>query len=265
MNLKEKYGSTALIAGGSEGIGAAFAHQLAQEGINLVIVARNEKKLAFIKQDILERHKVEVQTISCDLANEDAAKTIATDLGSKSIDILIYNAALSYIGKFEESSDAFDKQLAFVNMITPTSLTRLFGGEMLQRGKGAVVLMASMAGFQGSGYLASYAASKAHNRTFAESLWYEWKERGVDVMACCAGATSTPNYINTNPKKTSRFAPKVQSPEEVVQECLHKIGTAPSIITGGGNRMASFFMQRIMPRKTAITTMGDTTKKMYGV
>ena len=134
---------------------------------------------------------------------------------------------------------------------------------MLQKKKGAMILMASLAGFQGSGFLAAYAATKAFNRVLAESIWYEWKDRGVDVIACCAGATSTPNFINTKPEKANFFAPRVQTPEEVVNECFKKLGSQPSFVTGTGNKIASFIMQKLLPRKMAINIMGDTTKKMY--
>jgi uncharacterized protein len=82
-------------------------------------------------------------------------------------------------------------------------------------------------------------------------------------MACCAGATSSPNYEKTAPEKSSMFAPKVQTPAEVVAECLPQLGKHPSYTTGIGNRIASFFMHRFMPRRLAIMIMGDTTKKMY--
>jgi short-subunit dehydrogenase len=123
--------------------------------------------------------------------------------------------------------------------------------------------MASLAGFQGSGFLATYAATKAFTRVMAESLWFEWKNKGVDVIACCAGATSTQNFINTKPEKKSFFAPKITSPEEVVQDCMNNLGKKPSYISGRGNRVASFIMQKILPRKVAINIMGNTTRKMY--
>jgi short-subunit dehydrogenase len=134
---------------------------------------------------------------------------------------------------------------------------------MLKTGKGALIMMASLAGFQGSGFLAAYAATKAFSRVLAESLWYEWKSRGVDVIACCAGATATPNFINTKPEKTGFFAPRVQSPEEVVRECMNQLGKKPSFVIGRGNKLASFIMQKLLTRKMAINIMGDTTRKMY--
>lgn len=263
MSLKEKYGHLALVAGASEGIGAAFATYLAKEGYDLILVARRKEPLDKFAESLYAKFGVNVLTITCDLSNADAAVQLKNQLQGKEIAILVYNAALSYIGAFEKNSLEHHNQIANANMITPMNLAQLFGEPMLKRGKGALILMASLAGFQGSGFLAAYAGSKAFNRVFAESLWYEWKDRGVDVIACCAGATSTPNFIHTKPEKTSVFAPRVQSPEEVVNECFEKLGKEPSFVTGTGNKMATFIMQKLLPRKMAINIMGDTTRKMY--
>lgn len=262
-SLREKYGSTALVAGASEGIGAAFAQSLAAAGCDLVLVARRKEPLDALATELRLAHKVQVTVVPCDLAATDAATTLQAALVGREINIFVYNAAVPFIGRFEDDPIPHHNQIAQVNMVTPMNLTHIFGGEMLKKGKGAVILMASLAGFQGSGFLAAYAASKAFDRVLAESLWYEWKDRGVDVIACCAGATATPNYLNSNPGKTSVFAPKVQTPDEVVRECLQQLGRRPSWITGRGNRIASFFMQRVMPRRMAIRIMGDTTRKMY--
>jgi hypothetical protein len=144
-------------------------------------------------------------------------------------------------------------------------LVHHYGGKMVEKGRGAIVLMSSMAGFQGSGYLATYAATKAFSRVLAESLWYEWKDRGVDIIACCAGATATPGYLNSKPGKANLLAPAVMKPEEVVRECFSRLGRSPSFITGRGNRFASLIMQRLLPRRTAVRIMGDNTRKMYGI
>jgi short-subunit dehydrogenase len=263
MQLKQKYGNVALIAGASEGLGAAYANHLASEGMDLVLLARRTEPLELLANQLMDQYKIKVQNISCDLADLHAVKKIQEELNGKEIHVLIYNAAISYIGPFEKNSIEHHQQLAIANMNTPMQMVQVFGETMLKNGKGAIVLMASLAGFQGSGFLAAYAASKAFNKVLAESLWYEWKDRGVDVMACCAGATSTPNYLNTQPGKTSVFAPKVQTPEEVVKDCFKNLGKMPSVITGRGNRIASFIMQKLMSRKMAINTMGNTTRKMY--
>lgn len=263
MSIKSKYGKLALIAGGSEGIGAAFARYLAADGMDLILVARRLEGLEIFAQELRSKYAVEITCISCDLASVDAAQKLKLAVGDKEVNLLVYNAALSFIGHFEENSLEHHTQIAQANMLTPMNLLQLFGQPMLKKRKGAMIMMASLAGFQGSGFLSVYAATKAFDRVLAESLWYEWKDRGVDVIACCAGATATPNFLNTKPEKTRFFAPKVQSPEEVVNECFKKLGKTPSFVTGTGNKIASFIMQRLMPRKAAIKIMGDTTKQMY--
>jgi short-subunit dehydrogenase len=262
-SIKEKYGPTALVAGASEGIGAAFATCLAEEGMDLVLIARREGPLQQFAASLEKRYAIRTICIACDLSSENAGRQIEEALNGIEINLLVYNAALSYIGPFIKNTAENHRLMAQANMITPLNMLHTFGGKMLAKKCGGIVLMASLAGFQGSGFLSMYAATKAFNRIMAESLWYEWKDNGVDVIACCAGATSTLNFIETQPEKTSFLAPRVLTPKEVAKECLEQIGRQPSFIAGRGNRIASFFMQKILPRKTAITIMGDTTRKMY--
>jgi short-subunit dehydrogenase len=263
MDLKQKYGSLALVAGASEGIGAAFSEYLAAEGMDLVLVARRRDPLEQLAVSLKKKYNIEVECICCDLSDREAANTISEAVKGKEVSLIVYNAALSYIGPFEGNSMEHHNRIAFTNMITPMNMLHLFAEPMLKKEQGAIIMMASLAGFQGSGFLAAYSASKAFTRIMAESLWYEWKNRGVDVIACCAGATATPNFIGTRPEKSSFFAPAVQNPSEVASECMKQLGKRPSLITGRGNRVASFIMQRLMPRKLAITIMGDTTRQMY--
>ncbi len=218
-SLKEKYGPNALIAGASEGIGAAFATSLAEEGMDLVLIARREGPLRQFAATLEKRFGIRTTCIPCDLSAENATTQILDALDGKEINLLVYNAALPYIGPFIKNSAENHRQMARANMLTPLDMLHAFGGRMLAKGCGAIVLMSSLAGFQGSGFLTMYAATKAFNRIMGESLWYEWKDKGVDVIACCAGATSTLNYIETQPGKTSFLAPRVHDAR------------------GGGNRM----------------------------
>ncbi|MGB8358604.1 MAG: SDR family NAD(P)-dependent oxidoreductase [Bacteroidales bacterium] len=263
MSLKTKYGITALVAGASEGIGAAFASFLAAEGFDLILIARRPEPLRKLADTLADRYKVEITCMACDLSDEGVSDHVAASLDGKEIDILVYNAALSHIGSFTEHPAEGHNRAARLNMITPMNLVHHFGGKMVEKGRGAIILMSSMAGLQGSGYLATYAATKAFNRVLAESLWYEWKDKGVDIIACCAGATETPGYIRSKPGKVSRLAPAAQKPEDVVRESFRRLGRKPSFISGRGNRFASFMMQRLLPRITAIKIMGDNTRKMY--
>jgi len=263
MTLKQKYGQTALVAGASEGLGAAFSEYLAAEGMDLVLIARRKEPLEKLAESLRAKYKIQVLLISCDLASVDAVSQIINALNGLEINVFVYNAAVSYIGRFEENSLQNHRNMSFCNVITPMEMTQVLGTKMLEKGKGAIILMSSFAGFQGSGFLAAYAATKAFNRVFAESLWYEWKNRGVEVLTCCAGATATPNYLESKPENLSFFAPKAQNPAEVVAECFVHLGKKASFVSGFGNKMVSFLMQKLMPRKMAINIMGDNTRKMY--
>jgi short-subunit dehydrogenase len=265
MTFKQKYGPVALVAGASVGLGAAYARALAAQGLDLVIVARDKEKLELTAQDIYAKYKVNVLAVPCDLASGEAIDQIMIATGNMKIHFLVYNAAASYIGPFMDVPFSRHIEIATVNMMTPMKMIHAFSANMIKDKRGGVVLMSSLAGFQGSGYLATYGASKAFNRILAESLWYEWKSKGVDVIGCCAGATGTPNYYNTNPKPLGLLAPKVQRPEDVVAECLQKIGKTPSFVSGKANKFTSFLMQHIFSRESAIKIMGNTTRKMYGI
>jgi uncharacterized protein len=263
VSFKEKYGPVALVAGASEGLGAAFAHALAARGLDLVLIARRTAPLEATARQIAQQYNVDVLPVACDLAASNATQQIAQTIGAREIGFMVYNAAQSYIGPYLATGLSTHLGIAAVNATTPLAMLHEFGSKMAQRKRGGIVLMASIAGFQGSGYLATYAATKAFNRVLAEGLWYEWKPLGVDIIACCAGATATPNYLNTSPGKASWLEPKPQLPEQVVEECLRRIGTTPSFVSGAGNKWVAFLMQRLFPRKQAIQIMGDGMKKMY--
>ena len=263
MDLKIKYGTTALIAGASEGIGAAFSEALARNGFDLVLIARRSEQLERFAGELEERYGIKTECIALDLSDEDASEKLKVTLAGREIDVLIYNAALSHIGPFIENDPDEHLKMARVNMITLLNLVYFFGSRMVVRRRGAIILITSLAGFQGSGYLSVYAATKAFSRILAESLWYEWKTKNVDVIACCAGATSTPGYIKSNPGNPGIFAPRVLRPAEVAVECLRMLGRKPSFIAGRGNRITSFFMQKVFQRKMAVTIMSNATKKLY--
>jgi uncharacterized protein len=265
MTFNERYGRTALVAGASEGMGAAYAQALAARGLDLILIARRKEPLEETCRLISEQFGVNVFAVTCDLAAADATEQIVHAIGNRSVDFMVYNAALSYIGPYLTTPLSTHTNIANVNMMTPLSMLYYFGGKMVERRRGGIVLMASLAGLQGAGYLSTYAATKSFNRVLAEGLWYEWKSKGVDVIACCAGATLTPNYINTNPGKASSLEPTPQLPAQVVEECLRKIGTTPSFISGTSNKLVSFLMQHVFSRKKAVEIMGDGLRRMYGI
>lgn len=243
-SFSDKYGPWALIAGASEGIGEAFAHALARRGLKLILLARREDKLRATAAAITGRHRVEVEYLACDLADPELEARVRAGVGEREVGLLIYNAAYSRVGGFFEQPLADKLRTIDVNCRGPLILAHTLGESMLARGRGGIVLMGSLAGEQGSPRLATYAASKAFDRTLAESLWGELRERGVDVLACVAGATRTPGFEAV----ASASKAPVMEPDAVAEAALAMLGREPSMIPGLANRLSAFVLARLPTR-----------------
>jgi hypothetical protein len=258
--FRERYGPWALVAGASEGIGAAFAEELARRGLHLVLVARRADVLEQLASLLRRSSGVEVRTASIDLASPallDEARRVTADL---EVGLLVYNAALSLIGPFLEQPLEDKLRVIDVNCRGPLILADELGRAMVRRGRGGIILMSSLAGAHGTPFVSTYAATKAFNLVLAESLWDELRERGVDVLACRAGATRTPAYERSRP--ASGMAP-LMDPGPVAVQALDALGTTPSMVPGLANELAAFFMGRVLPRRAAVRTIGRAMRKMY--
>ena len=256
--FKEKYGSWALVAGASEGIGAAFSEALAERGLNLILIARREKVLSELAQDLVSRYSIQVEEHIVDLGNSSSVRDLISSL-DKEIGLLVYNAAYSPIGYFKDVPVADLENIVSVNIQTPLLLIKTMTDSMIERKKGGIILMSSLSGIQGSPKIATYAASKSFNTILAEGLWHELKDLNVDVLACVAGAVRTPGYMNSASEKD---APGTLDPNEVVKETLEALGSSPTLTPGSFNRFAKFIMSRLLPRRKAIHIMHNNTKDL---
>ncbi len=264
--FRQRYGNWALIAGASAGLGEAFAEQIAAQGLNVVLAARREGLLNTLRDRLVTTYRVEVRTIAIDLARENAAAVIASELEGVEIGLVVYNAALSVIGPFLDRP--LEDHLAEIdtNCRTPMSLTYHFGKGMRARGRGGIVLMSSLSALQGSAFIANYGATKAFNMLLAEGLWEELRRDGVDVLACCAGAVSTQNYLDSLPHgPASGDAPYgAMSPRAVVAETLKALGKEGSFFPGLSSKAAAFVMRRLLPHGLAVRVMGRVLRNLYG-
>ncbi|MCL2443683.1 MAG: SDR family NAD(P)-dependent oxidoreductase [Treponema sp.] len=255
LQFWKKYGPYALVAGGSNGLGAAFAESLASRGMNLVLLAREKERLEVTAGRIKEKYSVDVLPFAVDLADYDKVKDIITGI-NVSIGLLVYNAAYAPIGLFENTNEEQLSMAAAVNVKTPLLLSKLLSAPMIQNQRGGIVLMSSLAGAQGSPKLAAYAATKSFNAILAEGLWKELRPHGVDVIGCCAGAILTPGYQQA--EKTKQ-APGTLKAIDVAEQTLKALGKGPVIIPGFVNKLARFVLTRIMSRKAAINIMSKNT------
>jgi short-subunit dehydrogenase len=257
-NFKERYGPWVLIAGASEGIGAAFSEALAAMGLNLVLVARRKKLLSELSQGLRSKFEIEVEEHAIDLGDRSAVQKLISDL-SQEIGLLVYNAAYSPIGYFKDVPYSDLEKVISVNIQSPILLIKTLTGPMIERRRGGVILMSSLSGVQGSPKIATYAASKSFSTVLAEGLWHELKDLQVDILACVAGAVRTPGYM-TSAKEQD--APGTLDPDEVVQETLEALGSSPTVTPGSFNRFAKFVMNRLLPRQRAIRIMHNNTKDL---
>lgn len=257
--LRQRYGPWALVAGASAGLGEAFARRLAREGLSLVLLGRRGDALARLGAEVRAAHGVEVREVAADLAGPGLAETVQAAAAGREVGLLVYNAAHSVIGPFLERPLEEQLRVLAVNCRGPLVLAHLLGSEMARRGRGGIVLMTSLSGSQGNPWLASYAASKAFNLVLAESLWDELGARGVDVVACRAGATRTPGFLASRPKRRT----PLMEPEPVVEAALSALGRRPSVVPGALNRLAAFAFTRLLPRRTSIRIMGRATRRLY--
>jgi len=253
-----RYGPWAAVAGASEGLGAAFADALAARGMNLLLLARRADVLGEVAQRIRKERGVEVRPISIDVTDPGVASTLADAAADLEIALLVYNAAYSPIGNFLDAPLEDLLRVADVNVRAPIVFVRTLVPAMVERRRGAVVLMSSLSGLQGSPRIAAYAASKAFNTILAEGLWGELHQKGIDVLASCAGAIRTPGYAETS----ARDAPGTLDPADVAQQTLAALGRGPRVVPGRINQIASFLTGRVLPRKAAVRLMAANTRDL---
>ena len=254
-----KYGPWAVVAGASEGLGAAFAAAIAARGVNLVLLARRGEVLAAVAEDLRGRFGVEVRTEACDMARPDLADALAALTADIEVGLGVYNAAFATMGDLHERPMDDLMRVVDVNVRAPMIFARTLAPAMVARGRGGLVLMSSLAGFQGAPNIAAYAASKAFNTTLGESLWSELQPLGVDVTVCCAGAIRTPGYAAA---AAGADAPGTLDASRVAEDALNGLGRAPMVVPGATNKFARFLLGRLLSRRAAIGLMAQNTRKL---
>ena len=260
----EKYGPWGVVAGASEGLGAAFAWELAARGLRLVLLARRAQVLEEIAASIRQRHGVEVRAAAVNLGEADVLARVRGATEGLDVGLLVYNAAYSEIGAFLDRDIAGKLKTLDVNCRAPLLLSDHFGRTMVARGRGGILLMSSLAGLQGSALVSVYAATKAFTTVLGEGLWEELRHRGVDVLPFIAGATTTPNFLKTEPQTAGGvFEPPRMTAEAVAREALDALGHGPRAVAGGANRFALFVMERLLGRRRRVEIMARAMRKMY--
>ncbi|MEU1535154.1 SDR family NAD(P)-dependent oxidoreductase [Streptomyces fagopyri] len=182
--------TTALITGSTAGIGAAFARRLAADGHNLVLVARDTERLAEQATELHDRHGIEAEVLTADLATDDGIETAARRLSDRRnpVDLLINNAGFGNKGRYLEVSMADELTMLKVHCEAVLRLTSAATAGMRERGRGGVVNVASVAAFVPRG---TYGASKAWVVQFTQGAAKDLAGSGVRLMALAPGFVRT--------------------------------------------------------------------------
>lgn len=223
-----KYGPWALIVGGSEGVGAAFARKLAADGFNLVLMARKPGPLEELGAE-LRGKGAQVRTISADLSKVDVLGRVREQTDDIEVGLLIYNAGANDTrGNFVELPREVTQGVIQITVVGQADFARHYGALMCQRGHGGMILCGSLSSYMGAASLAAYTAAKAFTRILSEALWSECGAAGVDVLHLNIGFTATPAMARLGIDTSTG-----QPPAEVAQEGLDNIANGPVWIPGG--------------------------------
>lgn len=258
-NFSQKYGPWALVTGASSGIGREISKQLAAQGLNIVAVARNHSNLDVLKQALEDEYPVEVLTISEDLSNPDSSENIANKTSNIDIGLLVANAGFENNGAFIDNPAQDEQALIALNVISPMKLSHVFGNRFTGRGRGGILLISSLFGYQGVPYVANYAATKAYILTLGEALNVELKASGVDVTVLSPGLTKTPMTekmtINFNKVPITRH-----HPDKVARIGLRALGKKATVVPGLINKIYAW-ENRLIPRSWPVKLFGFLMKR----
>ncbi len=248
MTDSAQYGPWAVIAGGSEGVGASFADQLADAGINLVLIARKPRPLRETAERVRAKG-VQVRTLELDLLDPGALESIRAVTDDVEVGLLVFNAGANSYGH-DFVTGALDpvQDVVALNITAQLALTHHFGALMKARGRGGILLVGSLAGYLGTAHTSVYSASKAFGRIFAEGLWLELREHGVHVLELVLGVTRTPAMERAG-LDFSIPGLNVAEPHDVAREGLAHLPHGPVRIAGGNEATA---VKRSGPDRAAL-------------
>ena len=243
QSLRERYGEWALVTGASSGIGAAFARALAREGVSCVLAARREDRLRSLADELEKRHQVATRVAAVDLSVGDGAERLVEMMSDLEIGILVNNAGFGCAGRFERQDRERMRAMVELNCMAPTVLTASLLPGMCERGRGAVIMVGSIAGSQPLPLHSLYSGTKAFTNIFGESLWGELQGSGVDCLSVLPGTTETEFQA-----VSGELPHAGESPESVVAKSLDALGRKPSLIPGVFNWLRGNAAIRLLPR-----------------
>lgn len=259
--LAERYGPRALILGGSEGIGAEFADLLAGSGLDLTLVARSAAALNETAGKIRRVHGVDVEIIELDLTAPDIPSRASDIIAARDYGLVIYNAGATHgVSLFLDQPVERALNLVALNCASPVAFAHAGLGKMREKGRGGLILVSSMSGLVGSGYVAAYAASKSFEIVLAEGLHWELQRDGVDILCAVASLTDTPAMQRSGMVAVEGLTP--MDARTFASGALGALGTTPVWYAVGDTAVEGL---RAMPRPAATANASAISAQLWGM
>jgi short-subunit dehydrogenase len=239
----------ALVTGASQGLGKYFARALAARKQNLILVARSKDRLEALAEELKTSHAVQAEPLVCDLSAPSAGLALARQLREREfeIELLVNNAGFGLRGEFLKL--ALERQLEMMRLhdASVVELTYELLPAMIERGRGGLINVSSMAGFQPIPYAALYSATKAFLTTFSMALREELRATGVKVVTLCPGRLRADPEEKEEEAERSKVPGGEQSHEEVVAETLKKLDAGGGLVIPGRKNRLIVAAQRLVP------------------
>lgn len=248
--------TTCLITGASSGIGADIARELARRGHGVTLVARREERLHELAEELSGAHGIRAETVGADVADPDGRSSVVQALRERglTVDVLANNAGYGSGGRFQELDMESEQKMVSLNVDALHSLCAHFVPEMVGRGRGAILNVASTVAFQPLPRQATYAATKAFVLSFTEALHADLHGTGVTATALCPGATRTEFFevggMSSEASKAPDFA-MTDSPE-VARAAVEGLERGKRVVIPGAFNRVSAVSGRMTPRSVLV-------------
>ncbi|MCV7089158.1 SDR family NAD(P)-dependent oxidoreductase [Mycobacterium interjectum] len=268
-DIAQSYGPWAVVVGASDGCGALFAERLAQEGVNVALVARRQHLLDTVAGAIHERTGVETRALAIDLTEADASQSIIDATADLEVGMLVYCAGgdpnyQPFLANPVSAAEALLQRNCLVLM----RLCHHFAGLMVERGRGGIVNFTSGAALAGGRNMVAYGGTKAFDMVFTEGLWAELHDKGVDVLGLVLGMTDTPalrqlEFERGRLKSLDEIPPGAVTAASVVDEAFANLRNGPTIATGDDVQMASELFKS-MSRNEVVRLIMQASAEVMG-
>jgi uncharacterized protein len=253
----------ALVTGASGGIGLSIAEELARNKHDLVLVARNAKKLALIADTLEKTYGVVVQVLPADLGSREGVSQLIAELAARKLEpnVLVNNAGFGLFGKHADTDLADEQQMIDVNIIALTRLTKALLPAMLTRKHGRIMNVASTAAFQPGPYMAVYYATKAYVLSYSEAIAQELSGTGVTVTALCPGPTKSGFQDRADMHDSALVkGKKLPTAEEVAQYGVRAMFAGKRVAIHGAMNAILVQSLRVMPRRMITQVVAAMSK-----